>query len=77
MKKTYTVEASHEDGDSEIIVSVKAMSWAFVVNDMNEWFRHALKYGHKYESIDLALEAARSHLYETMEDHGVSLGDIQ
>ena len=62
---------------AEFKISGAAMSWALVASDVDAYLRNKLKYGHEFKTIDDALEATRTFLHEALENHGVSLDDIE
>jgi hypothetical protein len=65
-----------EDRD-ECIAASHGMDYALSCWDMDQKLRGWLKYGHKFESADDALEECREQLREIMYDHGVTLDMIR
>lgn len=60
----------------EFNIASRAMDWAFVCLDMDTWLRNLIKYGS--ESMDVAtIEKCRNILREFLNEHGVSLEDIE
>jgi len=64
-----------EDKD-ECTAASHGMDYALTCWDMDQKLRSWLKYGHKFESADDALEKCRDHLRQIMDDHGVHLDMI-
>lgn len=56
--------------------AVKGMNWALTLWELDNFLRNKLKHGHDFHSIDGALEAVRTKLYEVMEDQDVSFDMI-
>ena len=48
-------------------------AWRAALQDVDNWLRDKLKYGHDYKSVDDALEAARAHLYQALSARGLFL----
>ena len=65
-----------EDGNN-FEIAVKAMSWALASWDMDKWLRDKLEYGHEYKTGSEALDAAREQLQAILDEHGITLEDIQ
>ena len=49
------------------------VAWDIATGDLRTWLKH----GHSFESADDALEAVRDLVYRVIDEHGVSLDDIE
>jgi len=49
------------------------MDWYLTAWDIDQDLRRWLKYGHKFESADEALEGVRERLWSIMEERGISM----
>lgn len=50
-----------------------AMDWSLLAEDMDNWLRNKLKYGHEFKDADEALEAARTFLHDSLAESGLRL----
>ena len=64
------------EDESDFHITSRAMNWALVAWDMDQFLRDKLKYGHDYKTVDEALEKVRDELYVILDDHEVTLDDI-
>jgi len=64
-----------EDQD-EFTSASHGMDYALTCWDLDQKLRGWLKYGHKFESADDALETIREDLRDIMYEHGINLDMI-
>jgi len=74
MKATLEFDMLEEKDDLNF--ALHGLDWALVAWDMDDKLRGYLKYGHKFQSIDEALETVREQLHEKIDEHNVDLDMI-
>ena len=70
-----TLEFDLDEDRCAFKITSDAMSWALVSWDMDQYLRGLVKYGTELDTK--TLEAIREHLWDLINDHGVSLDDIE
>ena len=61
----------NEEDKSAFIVATKAMDWAMLVWDIDQYMRNKLKYFTTIKSGEEELELLRNKLIDMMEDNGL------
>lgn len=70
------LEFNLPDEESEFKVASVAVEWALVVLAIARELRKFTKYGHKFATVEEALEHIKGFLYEELGDRYLSLDEI-
>jgi hypothetical protein len=66
---TFTLPEEQEEFDR----AVKGSDWRMIVEDLDAHLRSRLRHEDLSEDVAVALDRARQHLYELLEERGLSL----
>jgi len=72
-----TLEFNLPEDHKEHILAVNAMGFAIACWDIDQRLRDWLKYGHKFESADEALEKTREAVRDILDEHNINLDMIE
>lgn len=70
------LEFNLPDDESDFQIAGHAMDWALTVWELDQLLRNYLKYGHNFESTQVALETVRNQLFDFLEQRHITLDTI-
>lgn len=72
-----TLEFNLPEDLVEFRISSDAISWALAVQDIDNFLRNKIKYGHEYPSIVTALGDIRESLFDILDSHNINLTQLE